>query len=184
MIRVPQFILAALLLLAAPGIAAAQTPALTVASPAFTDGGMLAPANAASERDCGGGNVSPTLRWSGSPDRTKSFAIVMIDPDGRRGLGSIHWVVYGIPPSVRSLPEGAGGAPSEYLVGGTNGSGTTIYRGPCPPQGDEPHHYVFQVYALDLEPGTLQAGLTREAFLEAIRGHSLAEASIVGRYAR
>jgi Raf kinase inhibitor-like YbhB/YbcL family protein len=115
---------------------------------------------------------------------TRSFALVMIDPDGGKGLGSVHWVAYGLEPSVTSLAEGEGGSPVKKMTGGTNTAGMTTYRGPCPPVGDQPHHYVIGIYALDLDPGALPPGLTRDALFEAIRGHSLAEASIVGRYAR
>jgi Raf kinase inhibitor-like YbhB/YbcL family protein len=164
------------------GVASAQP--LTVSSPALADNGMLATANAASERDCGGQNVSPPLRWSNAPAGTRSFAVVMTDPDGGRGLGSVHWMAYGVAPTVMSLAEGAGGAPSQTFIGGMNSAGSTNYRGPCPPVGDQPHHYVIGVYALDLAPDALKPGLSRDAFLEAIRGHSLAEASLIGRYAR
>jgi len=168
------------------GVAAAQSPgqSLTVSSPALTDNGMLAKTNAASERNCGGQNVSPPLRWSNAPAGTRSFAVVMTDPDGARGLGSVHWLAYGIASSVMSLAAGAGGAPSPTFIGGTNSAGSTIYRGPCPPVGDQPHHYVTAVYALDLATDALKPGLNRDAFLEAIRGHSLAEASLIGRYVR
>jgi Raf kinase inhibitor-like YbhB/YbcL family protein len=164
-------------------VASAQQQALTVTSVALTDGGMLDTKNANSANNCGGGNVSPPLAWSGAPAGTPSFAVVMIDPDGGKGLGSVHWVAYGIDPSVTSLAEGEGGVPSQKCVGGNNGA-SMVYRGPCPPAGDQPHHYVIGVYALDLAPNALQPGLTRDAFLEAIRGHNLAEASIVGRHAR
>ena len=96
----------------------------------------------------------------------------------------MHWVAYDIAPSSGVLEEGAGGAESGRFVGGTNTSGTTTYVGPCPPVGDQPHHYVFSVYALDLQPGTLAPALARDAFLQAVRGHILAASSIVLRYAR
>ena len=156
---------------------------LTVTSSALSDGGMLTVKNANSANNCGGGNVSPPLAWSGAPAETRSFAVVMIDPDGGKGLGSVHWVAYGIDPSVTSFAEGEGSSASQKFVGGNNGA-SMVYRGPCPPAGDPLHHYVIGVYALDLAPNALQPGLTRDAFLEAIRGHNLAEASIVGRYAR
>src|SRR5205085_12099232 len=85
-----------------------QPSALSVSSPALADNGMLAKANAASERNCGGENVSPPVGWSDAPAGTRSFAIVMTDPDGGRGLGSVHWIAYGVAPTVTSLPEGGG----------------------------------------------------------------------------
>jgi Raf kinase inhibitor-like YbhB/YbcL family protein len=155
-----------------------------VTSPGLDDGGFLARRNAGGG-DCGGENISPPLGWSHAPLGTLSHAVVMYDPDGGKGLGSVHWVAYDIAPSMNFLlAEGAGTSGSSLFVGGANTRGTTGYVGPCPPVGDRPHHYVFSVYALDLKPGTLPPGLTRDAFLQAVRGHVLAASSIVLRYAR
>ncbi len=155
-----------------------------ITSPSFTDGGMLTAANAASANGCGGQNVSPGFEWSGAPSAAKSFAVIMFDPDGAKGLGVVHWVAYDIPASRSSLSEGEGANPSGHFTGGKNTAGTTVYRGPCPPLGDNPHHYVISLYALDLPPGTLAPGISRDELLAAIRPHILAEASIVGRYGR
>jgi Raf kinase inhibitor-like YbhB/YbcL family protein len=165
-------------------LTAGQSASFTVTSPGATDGALLKKRNAASIRDCGGEDVSPPLAWSQPPAGTQSHAVVMTDPDGGKGLGSVHWVAYGIASSTSALGEGAGMADRGLFVGGTNSRDTLAYAGPCPPIGDQPHHYVFSVYALDLKPGTLPPGLTRDALLQAIRGHVLAEASIVLRYAR
>ncbi|HLI11356.1 MAG TPA: YbhB/YbcL family Raf kinase inhibitor-like protein [Alphaproteobacteria bacterium] len=171
--------------LAFVGTAAARPePSFSVSSPAFADGGLLARKNAAAEGNCGGENVSPPLQWFHPPAGTRSFAVIVYDPDGKKGLGSVHWIAYGIPASVTSLAAGAGSAPSGAFTGGMNSAGLLRYRGPCPPAGDQPHHYIFSVYALDADPAVLVPGLTRDAFLEAIQGHSLAAASIVGRYGR
>ncbi len=165
-------------------VAAAQTMSFSVISPGSADGALLTRRNAASIRDCGGEDVSPPIAWSQAPAGTLSQAIVTYDPDGGKGLGSVHWVAYDIAPSTQTLAEGAGSTASRIFVGGTNSRGTLAYAGPCPPVGDQPHHYVFSVYALDLKPGMLPPGLTRDAFFQAIKGHVLAEASIVLRYAR
>jgi Raf kinase inhibitor-like YbhB/YbcL family protein len=179
--RVAIGVIASMLLLAVNRTSAAG---FEVTSPSFTDGGMLTAANAASANGCGGQNVSPGLEWSGAPPSTKSFAVVMFDPDGAKGLGVVHWVAYDIPASRSAMAEGEGGNPSGHFTGGRNTSGTTAYRGPCPPLGDNPHHYVISVYALDLPPGTLTPGISRDELLAAIRPHVLAEASIVSRYSR
>jgi Raf kinase inhibitor-like YbhB/YbcL family protein len=172
------------------GIADAAEPApqlFTLSSPAFSDGGLL-PLKYAGGALCGqdghGGNISPPLAWSNPPAGTKSFAVVMIDPDGRRGLGSVHWVAYGIPAARTALPEGAGGPAATDLVAGKNSRGTLGYTGPCGPPADAPHHYVIDVLALDLPSGALQAGLSRDQLLTAIAGHSLGPASLVVRYRR
>lgn len=159
----------------------------TLISPAFKDNAML-PLIYTGGAQCGGGspgsNISPPLAWSNPPAKTKSFAVLMIDPDGRRGIGSVHWVVYDIPATRTALKEGEGGAPSNEFIGGKNSRGSTVYTGPCGPPIDAPHHYVIDVTALDLAPGSLQPGLDRDQLLKAIDGHSLGPASLVVRYRR
>ncbi len=168
--------------------AAAPTPPLfTLSSPAFNDDGVL-PLKYAGGVLCGkdsrGGNVSPPLAWSNPPAGTKSFAVVMIDPDGRRGLGSVHWLAYGIPAARTGLSEGEGNAPPADITDGKNSRGTMGYTGPCGPPVDAPHHYVIDVIALNLAPDALQGGLDHDQLLTAIVGHSLGPASLVVRYRR
>lgn len=173
----------------AQAIAAEPTSKLfTLSSPAFTDNAAL-PLKFAGGTLCGkdsrGGNVSPPLAWSNPPARTKSFAVVMIDPDGRRGLGSVHWLAYNIPASRTALQEGEGGSPPpKDVTPGKNSRGTPGYTGPCGPPADAPHHYVIDVLALDLAPGALPAGLDRDQLFAALAGHSLGPASLVVRYRR
>ena len=159
----------------------------TLASPAFKDDATL-PLKYAGGALCGngsrGGNLSPPLIWSHTPAGTKSFAVLMIDPDGRRGVGSVHWVAYNIPASRTGLKEGEGDAPAKDITGGKNSRGSTVYTGPCGPPADAPHHYVIDVIALDLTPGFLQPGLDRDELLKMIDGHSLGPASLVVRYRR
>jgi Raf kinase inhibitor-like YbhB/YbcL family protein len=156
--------------------------AFAVASPGLADGGALDSSHAASANNCGGGNVSPALQWRNAPAGTKSFAVTIFDPDGAKGLGIVHWVLYGIAPSTTGLAAGAAMPPGS--VAGTNRTGATGYYGPCPPIGDVPHHYVVQVFALDLPPDALPAGLTRDALLAAIKDHVIAATSTVLRYGR
>lgn len=173
---------ASALIVAAPLIAGAAT--FTVSSPAFGEDQMM-PAQSAYDktapdgRSCGGRDVSPPLAWSGAPAGTKSFAVTLIDPDGHKGLGVVHWVAYNFPASVTAVPEG------QPAAGGTPGKAADqpAYRGICPPIGDSPHHYVFQVYALDAELG-LPPGLDRDALLKAIAPHVLGVTSYAGRFAR
>ncbi len=163
--------------------AAAATAAdpFELSSPGRTDGATLESTHAADAQNCGGKNVSPALQWRNAPAGTKSFAITIFDPDGAKGLGIVHWVLYGIPPATNALSEGA---PPSAGIGGTNRTGKTGYYGPCPPVGDIPHHYVVQAYALDLAPDALPAALTRDALLAALKDHVLAATSIVLRYGR
>jgi Raf kinase inhibitor-like YbhB/YbcL family protein len=170
---------------ASPGRAAEP---FTLTSTAFADGAALptkyAGADPSRQPPCGGDNVSPPLQWTNAPAATKSFAIVMQDPDGGRGTGSNHWVAYGIPPGKTSLQEGEASVAPTAWTGGRNTIGTDHYFGPCGPAGDAPHHYVITVIATDLEPAALKPGLTREELLQQLRGHALAPASMVVRYVR
>lgn len=159
----------------------------TLTSPAFKDDAPL-PLKYAGAATCGadskGKDVSPPLAWSNAPPSTKSYALIMIDPDGRRGMGSVHWVAYNIPAARHALKEGDGNKPAKDITGGKNSRGTALYTGPCGPPADAPHHYVIQLIALDLAPGFLQPGLNRDELLKMIDGHSLGPASLVVRYRR
>jgi Raf kinase inhibitor-like YbhB/YbcL family protein len=174
-------------LFAAAGQAADMKPKpFTVTSSSWKDNAMMARKYAgklASNPNCVGDNVSPQLSWSNAPPATNSFAIVMIDPDGSNGLGSVHWVAYDIPATKTSLKEGEANAPGPNIVYGDNSMPNGVYRGPCPPPGLRPHHYVITVIATDLAPDALQPGLTRDALLAALKGHALASSSHIGRFA-
>ena len=161
-----------------------------VSSSTFKDGDVWPSKYAGSDPSrtnppCPGENVSPPLQWSSAPPATKSFAVVMYDPDGGNGTGAVHWVAYDIPLSKTSLSEGEGSKPPTDWVGGKTSSGSDKYFGPCGPAGHSLHHYVITVIATDIVPGTtLKPGLTRDELLQQLRGHALAPASIVGRYTR
>ncbi|HEY3919558.1 MAG TPA: YbhB/YbcL family Raf kinase inhibitor-like protein [Stellaceae bacterium] len=168
----------------------AQAAALKVTSSAFKEGGIIAAKyaghmvmkrGASAPTDCGGGNVSPPIAWSNVPAGTKSFALVVFDPDGAKGSGAVHWVAYGIAGERRGLPEAFGNATaSTDFVGGSGTAGNRDYMGPCPIP-EHINHYVFSLYALDLERSALQPGLTRDQLLAAIKGHVLDVGSLVGR---
>jgi Raf kinase inhibitor-like YbhB/YbcL family protein len=158
----------------------------TLTSPAFKDGAAM-PKNASApntpERVCGGGTeVSPGFAWANPPAGTKSFAILMFDPEGQRGFGVSHWVAYDIPATTHELKEGEGSKATTAFVQGMANRDTPKFRGVCPAPGDLPHHYVTTLMALDIPPGQLKPGLTREAFFEAVKGKSLGAISIVGLF--
>ena len=123
-----------------------------------------------------GDDVAPALAWSGVPEGTKSFAVVVHDPDAPLVDGFTHWVAYGIPGDATGLPEGGGDA-----VAGQNSFGNSGYNGPAPPEGHGTHHYYFWVYALDDELD-LEPGLDRRALLEQIEDHVIEQARLVGTY--
>lgn len=169
---------------AAPAVEKEKLFAL--ASPAFKDDAMLPLKYAGGTSTCGGGSagksISPPLAWTNAPPSTKSFALIMIDPDGRRGMGSVHWVAYNIPSARHAIKEGEGNGAVKDITAGKNSRGTDGYTGPCGPTADAPHHYVIQLLALDIAAGTLQPGLDRDELLNMINGHSLGPASLVVRY--
>ena len=129
--------------------------------------------------DCGGENRSPVLTWSDAPKGTKSFALLVHDPDAPRAGGFDHWVLYNLPPAKPRL------APNEPSDGtqGRNGTGAPGYYGPCPPPGNV-HHYVFTLFALDVAHIGGDAPLDAAAMRRAITGHVLAEATLTGLYQR
>jgi len=97
---------------------------------------------------CTDAGVSPEISWSGAPSSTRSFAILMFDPDAPTGSGFWHWVAWDIPAGTTSIPTGA--LPPPGSVNGENDGGTLGYTGPCPPAGDGVHHYRIQVVALSV----------------------------------
>ena len=170
------------------GFAFAADP-FAVSSSAFKDGDVWPAKFAGADPSrtnppCPGQNVSPPLAWSNAPEKTKSFAIMMYDPDGGNGLGAVHWVAYNIPLTKTSLAEGEASASPKDFTGGKNNVGHDHYFGPCGPSGHSLHHYIITVIATDIEPGKLKPGLTRDELIAELRGHALAPASIVGRYTR
>ena len=131
---------------------------------------------------CDGPNISPPLNWINIPEKTKSLALICDDPDAPVG-DWVHWVVYNIPPTTTELKEEA--SSDKELPHGTcegiNDFRKNNYGGPCPPSGI--HRYFFTLYALD----TLlqcKTGFTKNLLLEAMSGHILAEASLIGKYKR
>jgi hypothetical protein len=158
-----------------------------VTSSAFKDGTMLEKKNAGNNPknpNCVGENVSPPLTFSNPPAGTKSYALLMVDPEGRQGLGVNHWVAYGIPVSVTGFSEGEVSKASDKYVGGKGTSGLPNYQGPCTPPATGLHHYTFTLIATDLDPKELPAGLTREELLPKLQGHTKGAAGLVGLFGR
>jgi hypothetical protein len=153
-------------------------------SPAFKDGTPMPKKhanNTPGNANCVGENVSPPFAWSNPPAGTKSFALTMVDPEGRGGAGVVHWIAYGIPASVAGFAEGEVSKPSDKYIGGKGNAGVGHYMGPCPGPG-MPHHYTFILIATDLEPTELQPGLTREELLAKLTGHTKGTTGLVGLF--
>lgn len=130
--------------------------------------------------NCKGQNVSLPLSWSNAPANTKSFAITMVDPAAGGGAGFIHWVAYDIPGNKTGLKEGEANSETSF-GGGKNGAGKSGWAGPCPPPGVYPHPYTIVLIATDIAPGSLQAGMTRDQLLTALKGHALGTTSFIAR---
>lgn len=182
---------------------------MTLTSSAFQDGGMIPDKHAQPGRD-----VSPPLSWSGVPDSTASFVLLMHDIDAVSGDGTadvLHWMVWGIPGTMLSLPEGLPQGPTIPIsapvqvagaVGGGGGGGRggpgagirqlsvsgPYYRGPAAPSTGPAHHYVFELYALDVninvQSGIVSTAVTRDAVMDAMKTHIRGKAVLVGLYRR
>jgi Raf kinase inhibitor-like YbhB/YbcL family protein len=145
---------------------------ITVTSPAFRDGGSIP-----KRFTCDGDDRSPALRWSGVPVGARELALVVEDPDADR---FVHWTVLSIPADAEGIEEGrvpAGAIETE------NSFGKRGWGGPCPPEGDDPHRYLFAVYAVD-GPLGLDGGASPDEVRKALADHALGRGTITGRFGR
>jgi len=138
---------------------------------------------------CNGQNVSPALEWSGAPKDTKSFAVLVHDPDAPTGgAGWWHWVVFNIPASTTKLPKGAGKADGSGMpagaASGVTDFGSPGYGGPCPPEGDKPHRYIFTVYALKTDTLDVPKGATASLVGFIVNANAIGKATLTGMYGR
>lgn len=150
-------------------------PEFTLSSAAFLEGEPIP-----TEYSCDGDDTSPALVWSGAPENTGSFVLIMDDPDAPVGTW-VHWVLINLPGDANSLPENlpADAVFTDGSQQGTNSWGNIGYGGPCPPSGN--HRYFFRLYALEnsLE---LVEGATKEDVITAMEGHILLETELMGTY--
>ena len=156
----------------------AGSPSIQLTAGSFNNNGRI-PASFT----CDGANTSPPLTWSSPPAATKSFALILDDPDAPMG-SFVHWVIYNLPATDRSLPAAVPkqGQLSDGARQGRNDFGETGYGGPCPP-GHSEHHYRFVLYAADAVL-SLPAGATKQQVEDALKGHIVARGVLVGRYSR
>lgn len=160
--------------------------ALTLISNSFKDGDYLGQDHVLSENfgfGCAGGNKSPHLKWDNVPDGTKSFAVTCFDPDAPTGSGFWHWVVANIPASVTelALDASAAGMPEGALQSRTD-FGAPGYGGPCPPQGDHPHRYLFTVNAVGTEALEVTADTSAAVIGFMLHFNTIEKATIMGLY--
>jgi len=116
------------------------------------------------------------------PEGTKSFALLLFDPEGRAPAGVSHMVVYGIPASVMGFAEGELSQPSDKFVGGKSTMEKAVYFGPGTPPNTDWHHYTSTLVATDPDPKALQTGLTREELAAALKDHVKGSAGLVTRF--
>ena len=150
--------------------------ALKLIIPAFPEAGDIP-----REFTCEGADISPALEWTGQPRDTKSFVLIMDDPDAPAGTWN-HWLLWDIPPAIHSLPLGY--KPTHLGISGTNDFGNLGYGGPCPPKGHGPHRYFFRLFAIDLQTLPIKPGAKRKELTAAIHTHILAETQYMGRFER
>jgi len=144
----------------------------SIASPAFSHNGMIP-----EKHTCDGADVSPPLSIGNIPEKTKTLALIVDDPDAPMGTW-VHWVVWNIGPDTGEIP---GNTLPPGALQGTNDFGKQNYGGPCPPSGT--HRYFFKLYALDA-PLTLNAGATKARVEEAMTGHLIGKTELIGLYRR
>ena len=142
---------------------------------AFSEGGWIPDLHT-----CLGADLSPSLEWRDAPAETRSFALVVDDPDAPAG-NWCHWLLYDLGAKVKGLAQGY--KPGALGVSGINDFGKLGYNGPCPPKG-KPHRYFFKLQALDMHTLGLHTGVKRADLLKAIQGHVLGEAQYMGRFER
>jgi len=159
-------------------VPASSTGLFKISSPAFSEGQPIPKVYT-----CSGGNYSPQIQWANPPQGTKSFALVVDDPDAPGGTFT-HWIIFNIAADKTSLDEKA--SPNGTLpagsIEGRSDFGAVGYGGPCPPPG-KAHRYFFKLYALD-STLSLQPGVKKDIFVKAIQSHIKAQAQMIGTFSR
>jgi Raf kinase inhibitor-like YbhB/YbcL family protein len=150
----------------------------TITSPAFRNGEVIPIRHTRN-----GENLSPPLAWRDAPPETKSFVLIVEDPDAPSGTFR-HWALYNIPANETGLPEGASAQGLRGAGEGVNGFRNARYDGPQPPKGHGPHHYHFRLAALDVPRLDIPASAKAEDVWAKVQPHIIAEAEVVGVYER
>lgn len=156
-----------------------ETMNLTINSTAFKEGGTIP-----KQYTCDGADISPQLSWEGVPSGTRSFVLIMDDPDAPMGTFT-HWILYDLPQETKGLSESV---PKEPVLSNGAKQGDSSFRrvgygGPCPPRGPA-HRYFFTLYALDIPTIGLGPKASKEDIESKMKGHIIGRAVIMGRYGR
>lgn len=178
------WILAAALIALSGSHEAMATGVFTLSSSSFKDGERMPQklaGNSKANPNCVGENISPQLSIGNPPEGTRSFALLVFDPEGRPPDGVSHFVAYGIPASVSSFAEGEMSKADDKFVGGVGTAKQSTYVGPCTPPG-APHHYTFTLIATDVDPKALKQGMTRDELIKALDGHAKGATGLVGTF--
>jgi Raf kinase inhibitor-like YbhB/YbcL family protein len=130
---------------------------------------------------CQGADISPSLEWSGEPGETRSFALILEDPDAPGGTWT-HWLLWDIPAKVHNLAQGL--KPGTLGVSGRNDFQKLGYGGPCPPKGHGAHRYFFKLYAINVPSLALAEGSIKRDLEQATKDHVLAQTQYMGRFER
>lgn len=177
-LKTPSWCLFALLLAVYSANSALADEPFRMSSPSIQPGASIA-----ADFTCSGGDSSPAIEWTGAPASTRSFAMIVDDPDAPSGI-FIHWVVFNVPSGTTALKAAI--ARDSTIPGGgsqgVNGFGNIGYNGPCPPPG-KVHHYHFRVFALDSKLD-VAAGANAGAVQSAMNGHVVASAEFTGTFSR
>ena len=169
--------------------AIAQSAVFSLSSPDIAAGAMIEQTFAFNGFGCTGQNTSPALAWRNAPSGTKSFAVMVHDPDAvTGGAGFWHWAVINLPSGIAGVARGAGAVSGSALPEGAKqiatDFGTPSWGGPCPPAGDKAHRYDFTVYAMKAEKVEIPANATASLAGFIINANSLGKASFSALYAR
>lgn len=162
--------------------------AFEISSPAVGNDTTIPDQYTANAFGCSGGNVSLPLEWTDVPAEAKSLALTMYDPDAPTGSGFWHWLVVNLPPSTTGLAEGVGEPGNAKLPGGAvqarGDAGVSGYFGPCPPEGDTPHRYIFTVFAVDADALDINADTSGAVVGFNLHFHTIDQASVTYTYGR
>jgi Raf kinase inhibitor-like YbhB/YbcL family protein len=145
-------------------------------SPGFAESGWIPELHT-----CQGADISPSLEWSGEPGETRSFALILEDPDAPGGTWT-HWLLWDVPAKVHNLAQGL--KPGTLGVSGRNDFQKLGYGGPCPPKGHGAHRYFFKLSALNVPTLGLKEGSTKKELEQAAKDHVVAQTQYMGRFER